>query len=302
MAILAVLVAAGLVTAAWYATRPATGADPLAGGGGSTASSGGLGLASVPAGTGGSAASGGASAGVAGSTSAAGSTGTGSPNASPGATPRTVTGSGGNAASPAPTSGAASTTPGVAPTSAVGFKPRDTIVPMLFPLRSSASYQYGDAWRVPRLGIVYPYNQIHGVGPGGVLLRAHDGVDIQVKVGTPVLAPFAGVVIDPKATWKPWDPTRYGNVVAIRSTEASSRGYETILVHLSVQNVKVGQAVKRGQVVGKTGITGNAEGTIPHLHFELRTPFQVEFHYAGVTRLLDSFDPMPSLLAADPKH
>ena len=173
---------------------------------------------------------------------------------------------------------------------------------MLFPLSATSSYRFGDRWRIPRLGIVYPYNQIRGVGPGGVLLRAHDGVDLQVRVGTPVRAPFSGIVIDPRTLWKPWDPARYGNVIVIRSSEATSRGYTALLVHLSVQSVRLGDTVRRGQVVGRTGISGNAGETIPHLHFELRAPFQIEFHYAGVTRFLDDFDPLPSLLAADPKR
>jgi murein DD-endopeptidase MepM/ murein hydrolase activator NlpD len=167
-------------------------------------------------------------------------------------------------------------------------------------LPSTAPYRYGALWRVPRLGIVYPYNQIRGVGAGGTLLRAHDGVDIEVAIGTPVMAPFAGVVVNPAAIWKPWDPQRYGNVVVVRSSESTSRGYYSILVHLSTKVVKVGQTVTRGQVVGRTGITGNAEGTAPHLHFELRTPFQIAFHYGGMLRNLDDFDPLPSLQAADP--
>ncbi len=188
----------------------------------------------------------------------------------------------------------------VAPTSAAGFKPRQTLVPMTFPLPASARYRYASLWRVPRLGVVYPYNQIRGVTAGGTLLRAHDGVDLAVPVGTIVLAPFSGVVLDPAKIWKPWDPARYGRVVVVRSTESTSRGYYAMLVHLSRQSVTVGQAVRRGQVVGRTGMSGNAAETVPHLHFELRTPFQIEFHYAGVTRFLDSFDPLPSLRAADP--
>jgi murein DD-endopeptidase MepM/ murein hydrolase activator NlpD len=138
------------------------------------------------------------------------------------------------------------------------------------------------------------------VTPSGGLLRAHDGVDLEVAIGTLVVAPFAGSVVDPGKVWKPWDPQRYGKVVVIRSTEAGSRGYYAILVHLSRQSVALGQVVKRGQIVGRTGITGNAEGTAPHLHFELRAPFKIEFHYAGVKRLLDVFDPLPSLQRADP--
>lgn len=187
-----------------------------------------------------------------------------------------------------------------APDSPIGFKPRTTVVPMGFPLPASANWTYGDAWRVPRLGVVYPYNQIRGVTSRGVLLRAHDGVDLRVRARTPVLAPFSGVVVDPRRIWTPWDPARYGLVVVVRSTEATSRGYLAILVHLSSRSVAVGATVRRGQVVGRTGSSGNAPGTAPHLHFELRAPFRIEFHYAGVRRLLDVFDPLPSLLAADP--
>ena len=200
------------------------------------------------------------------------------------------------------TSSVATAAPSADPGSAVGFLPRATVVPIRFPLPSSASWSYGDLWRVPRLGIVYPYNQVRGVSLTGVLLRAHDGVDIRVKTGTPVLAPFSGVVIDPAKVWKPWDPARYGLVVAIRSTEPTSRGYAVILVHLSSRSVTIGRTVRRGQVVGRTGSSGNAAGTVPHLHVELRAPFRIEFHYGGVRRLLDVFDPLPSLLAADPHH
>ena len=171
---------------------------------------------------------------------------------------------------------------------------------MAFPLRATARYHYGALWRVPRLGVVYAYNQIRGVAPGGVLLRAHDGVDIEVAIGTLVVAPFAGTVVDPATLWKPWDPERYGKVVVIRSTDAGSRGYYAVLVHLSRQSVTIGQVVKREQVVGRTGVSGNAAETTPHLHFELRAPFRIEFHYAGVKRLVDAFDPLPSLRSADP--
>jgi murein DD-endopeptidase MepM/ murein hydrolase activator NlpD len=174
------------------------------------------------------------------------------------------------------------------------------VVPIVFPLPHTARYIYGPSWRTPRDGVVYAYNQIRGVAPGGALLRAHDGVDIQVPIGTLVYAPFAGVVVDPRTIWKPWDPQRYGLVVVIHSSEPTSKGYYAILVHLSRQSVRVGQVLKRGQVVGRTGISGNAAETIPHLHFELRAPFPIEFHYAGVQRRLDVFDPLPSLRAADP--
>ena len=110
---------------------------------------------------------------------------------------------------------------------------------MGFPLPATRPYRYGAAWRVPRLGVVYGYNQIRGVARNGTLLRAHDGVDVEVPNGTRVMAPFAGVVVNPAALWKPWDPERYGNVVVIRSTEATSRGYYALMAHLSRRDVRV---------------------------------------------------------------
>jgi murein DD-endopeptidase MepM/ murein hydrolase activator NlpD len=86
----------------------------------------------------------------------------------------------------------------------------------------------------------------------------------------------------------------------IRSTESTSLGYMAIAAHLSRRAVRVGDAVYRGQVVGWTGRTGNAAGTTPHLHFELRAPFRIAQTWSGIRRLLDVFDPLPSLLAADP--
>jgi murein DD-endopeptidase MepM/ murein hydrolase activator NlpD len=191
-------------------------------------------------------------------------------------------------------------TPRPAPTSATGFKPRATVVSMAFPVPATSGYRYGPAWRVPRAGIVYPYNQIRGVTANGILLRAHDGVDIEVPNGTRVLAPFAGVIVNPAALWKPWDAARYGNVVVVRSTEPASRGYYALMAHLSRRDVRVGDRVARGAVVGRTGQTGNAAGTVPHLHFELRAPFRIAYAYAGVRRTLDVFDPLPSLHEADP--
>jgi len=188
-----------------------------------------------------------------------------------------------------------------APTSARGFKVRATVVPLAFPLPSTAAYRYGDAWRAPRDGIARRYNQIRGIAPDGSYLRAHDGIDLLVKNGTPVLAPFSGTVVDPARRWKPWDPGRYGKVVVIESDEPTSPGYLVVLAHLSKASAAIGDHVERGQLVGRTGQTGNAVGTKPHLHLELRAPFLIRYGYAGVIRRLDVFDAEPSIRAADPR-
>lgn len=174
------------------------------------------------------------------------------------------------------------------------------MVAMGFPFRAGTRFSYGDGFRRPRDGAVYPYNLVRGVASDGTLLRAHDGQDLLVPVGTLVIAPLAGVVVDPAATWRPWDSARYGKVIAIRSTEPTSPGYTVILAHLSRQSVPIGAAVRRGQVVGRTGRTGNAAAALPHLHVEIRAPFAIRYGYGGVIRWLDAFDVGPSLRAADP--
>jgi murein DD-endopeptidase MepM/ murein hydrolase activator NlpD len=226
-----------------------------------------------------------------------------STSASPGTSPSSSAGSSAVAPSLSPSpSPSASTGPPAAPNSATGFSLRHTVVPIAFPLPAKPPHKYGDRYRAPRVGVVYPYEEARGRTASGTLLRAHDGVDIQVPIGTRVFASFAGVVVDPAQHWKPWDPSRYGRVIVIQSTESTSLGYFSIGAHLSKLAVRIGDTVTRGQLVGLTGITGNAAGTIPHLHFELRAPFLIRRTWNGVTRRLDVFDPYPSLIAADPSR
>jgi murein DD-endopeptidase MepM/ murein hydrolase activator NlpD len=202
--------------------------------------------------------------------------------------------------SASPSASPGSSGPPAAPTSAATFVAGKTIVPMGWPFARSVKVTYGPGFGVYRVGPLEPFNMISGVSKSGVLLRGHDGIDLQVPVGTPVLAPFSGTVIDPRLHWIPWDPARYGKVVAIESDEPTSVGYTVILVHLSSIGAPIGVHVTRGQVVGLTGVTGDAAGTIPHLHLELRAPFLIRYRVHGVIRRIDAFDPRPSLLAVDP--
>jgi murein DD-endopeptidase MepM/ murein hydrolase activator NlpD len=222
-----------------------------------------------------------------------GSTPSAGPTASSAASPTTSPG-----ANPSP----GTVGPPAAPTSAATFVAGKTVVPLGWPFPAAVKVRYGPGFGVFRVGALEPFNMISGVSKSGVLLRGHDGLDLQVPVGTPVLAPFSGLVIDPRLRWIPWDPARYGKVVAIQSDEPTSTGYSVILVHLSSIGVPVGARVTRGQLVGLTGISGDAAGTIPHLHIELRAPFLIRYRVHGVVRRVDAFDPRPSLLAADPRH
>lgn len=94
--------------------------------------------------------------------------------------------------------------------------------------------------------------------------RAHLGVDYGAPTGTPVRAVGDGVV--EFAGWQ----NGYGNIAIIR--HAGDR--ETRYAHLSRLDVKRGQRIDQGQLVGAVGATGWATG--PHLHFEFRERGQVQ--------------------------
>jgi len=85
----------------------------------------------------------------------------------------------------------------------------------------------------------------------------HDGTDFPAPTGTPILATANGIVI--KAGWG----GDYGNMVEVRHPN----GYITRYAHAQELSVQVGQAVKKSQVIGKSGSTGRSTG--PHLHYEI---------------------------------
>jgi murein DD-endopeptidase MepM/ murein hydrolase activator NlpD len=198
--------------------------------------------------------------------------------------------------SPAPTRH-----PDAAPVSPDEFDLDGQVILIGFPLKEATRYRYRDNWLDPREGIAEDYNHAHA-RRGGRLLRAHDGIDIYARRGEPVVSPFDGLVIDPQIRWQPWDPERYGLAAVILSEEPTSDGYLALLTHLDRLWVEPGQRVRRGEVLGTIGATGNAEGGPPHLHFELRAPFALNWLQLGEERQVDAFNPYPSLVAADPKR
>lgn len=88
-------------------------------------------------------------------------------------------------------------------------------------------------------------------------VRDHKGLDFAADIGTPVYATGDGVV---KIAYFSGS---YGNVIFVDH----GYGYETRYAHLSAFNVKRGQPIKRGDIIGFVGDTGLSRG--PHLHYEV---------------------------------
>ncbi|HXH88676.1 MAG TPA: peptidoglycan DD-metalloendopeptidase family protein [Gaiellaceae bacterium] len=88
--------------------------------------------------------------------------------------------------------------------------------------------------------------------------RMHEGIDIAVPSGTPVVASASGTVI--VAGWM----GGYGNLVVIDH----GTGVATAYAHNTNVTVGNGQQVAQGQLIAYAGNTGNSTG--PHIHFEVR--------------------------------
>jgi murein DD-endopeptidase MepM/ murein hydrolase activator NlpD len=121
-----------------------------------------------------------------------------------------------------------------------------------------------DGWRQPfawpakgRISGVFGSQRIYrGDEPGAY----HSGVDIAGGAGAPVTAPADGVVV--LAAAKPF--TLEGNLLIVDH----GMGLNSAFLHLSRIDVKAGDRVRKGQLLGAIGATGRATG--PHLHWALK--------------------------------
>ncbi len=108
--------------------------------------------------------------------------------------------------------------------------------------------------------------QPNPVGRSGVSsTKGHEGFDIIARRRAPVIAPLDGVVVS--SYWEPM----YGNrLVIAHGTDDAGRELFTRYFHLHSREVAVGQAVERGQLIGRLGASGMLAPNL-HLHFETLT-------------------------------
>lgn len=88
--------------------------------------------------------------------------------------------------------------------------------------------------------------------------KMHEGMDFTAKIGTEIYVTGNGIAVEVVESRK-----GYGNHVVIDH----GYGYQTLYAHMESFNVKKGQKVNRGDVIGYVGNTGTSSG--PHLHYEV---------------------------------
>lgn len=120
-----------------------------------------------------------------------------------------------------------------------------------------------EPWRAPldRVRVTSFYGVMRSVLP-----TPHKGIDFAATKGTPVHAVAGGTIIS--AGHLAENDGRYGNAVII-----DHGAQRSLYAHLNSVNVKAGQQVQAGQLIGAVGQTGFATG--PHLHLEMRQNGQI---------------------------
>ncbi|MDC0230430.1 M23 family metallopeptidase [Aureispira] len=88
--------------------------------------------------------------------------------------------------------------------------------------------------------------------------KMHTGIDFGARRGTPIYATGDG-----KVARVEYKRTGYGKNVVIDH----GYGYKTLYAHMSKVKTKVGQKVKRGEIIGLVGSSGTS--TSPHVHYEI---------------------------------
>ena len=97
------------------------------------------------------------------------------------------------------------------------------------------------------------YNLTRRIAYYGNRIRPHKGTDFAAPIGTPILSTANGVIVKSSYT------RANGRYVTVKHNNT----YSTQYLHMQKSNVKVGQQVEQGDVIGWVGMTGNTSG--PHV-------------------------------------
>ncbi len=101
-------------------------------------------------------------------------------------------------------------------------------------------------------GFGYRIHPIHKIA------KMHTGIDFPAPIGTPIYATGDGVISEATDAG-----SGYGQHIVIDH----GFGYKTLYAHMSVMKGRIGQKVKRGELIGLVGNTGSSTG--PHCHYEV---------------------------------
>ncbi len=146
-------------------------------------------------------------------------------------------------------------------------------------------------WPLYQVRITQGYGDTGSTGFINDVYNFHNGIDMGAAqrgvIGDPVLAAAAGRVVGVGNTGR----YAYGRWVAVDHLN----GLVTLYAHLSLQQVSVGQAVERGEIIARMGSTGFSTGA--HLHFTVYASetFRVEPRWYGPLPIGASFNPIEFL-------
>lgn len=140
-----------------------------------------------------------------------------------------------------------------------------------------------------------PISQEFGAMDSGYPHRGRDGA---VVVGTPIVSPAPGTVVDFVNSWTTWNGESvrsFGNGVCIDY----GNGLFGLTAHFSRVDVALGDKVAAGQQIGLSGNTGVSTG--PHCHYQIctNTSFPVDISYSRDPR--DFYDPNAGGLTVEDK-
>lgn len=113
--------------------------------------------------------------------------------------------------------------------------------------------------------------------------HTHQGIDLRAAIGTRIYAPFNGTIVKAVSYL---DGNNGGRRILLQSDDGRIRVY---VMHLSRVDVKEGQRITRGQIIGLSGSSGVKEDSYnPHVHYELMVKFGNQYenvnpeNYTGI--------------------